>query len=142
MVKRDANTKIVSTTLDIAKYCPAIVVADTDVAVMLLYHWNEELFEVFFLQERGKKCWSIKESKLEVADIKGHLLFVHAWTDCSSTSAIPGKGKPSFVNFIKNSENMKCISETLMDYCVTQAEVEHASVKGFKELYSGIQETS
>ena len=141
--KGDADTKIVSTALDIAKNSPAIVVADdTDVAVMLLYHWNEELFEVFFLQERGKKCWSIKESQLEVADIKEHLLFVHAWTGCDSTSAILGKGKPSFVNFIKKSENMKFISETLMDYWVTQAEVEDASVKVFKELYSDNQETS
>ena len=90
--KGDADTKIVSTTLEVAKSSPVIVVVDdTDVAVMLLYHWHEELSDVFFLSS-GKKCWSIMKAQSEVASFKEHLLFVHAWSGCDSTSAILGKG--------------------------------------------------
>ena len=56
----DADTKIVSTALDASKEKQVMVVADdTDVAVMLIYHWNEELSDIYFHTERGDKCWSI-----------------------------------------------------------------------------------
>ena len=59
--KADADTKIVSTALDIAQNVPVIVVADdTDIAIMLLYHWKQEMCEVRFLQERGKSVGTSK----------------------------------------------------------------------------------
>ncbi|KAG1714706.1 Multidrug resistance-associated protein 1 [Nymphon striatum] len=72
----DADTKIVSTALEVAaiQLYTIVVADDTDVAVMLLYHWNENISDVFFLQERGKKCWSIRKAQLEVLDFKEHLL--------------------------------------------------------------------
>jgi hypothetical protein len=71
---------------------------------MLLYQWNKKLSDIFFLQEHGKKCWSIKKSQLEVADVKDHLLFVHARSECGSTSAIFGKEKAVFLNSVKNQK--------------------------------------
>jgi hypothetical protein len=54
--KGDADTKIVSTALEVAKLFKTTVVADdTDVALMLLYHWHPGIHEVYFFQERGKK---------------------------------------------------------------------------------------
>ena len=98
--KDDADTKILSTSLEIAQESPVTVVAgDTD--MRLLYHWNEKLFDIFLLQERGKKCWSMKECQSQVSGMKQHLLFVHAWSGCDSTSAILGKGKPSFFQLVE-----------------------------------------
>ena len=37
----------------------------------------------------------------QVSVMKQHLLFVHAWSGCDSTSAILGKGKPSFFQFVE-----------------------------------------
>ena len=56
--KDDADTKI----CDSGK--PVTVVAD-DTDMMLLYHLNEKLFDIFLLQERGKKCWSMKDVSLK-----------------------------------------------------------------------------
>ncbi|KAG1670492.1 Sulfotransferase family cytosolic 2B member 1 [Nymphon striatum] len=124
----DADTKIVSTALEVANDSTTIVVADdTDVAVMLLYHWNENISDVFFLQERGKKCWSIRKAQLEVLDFKEHLLFIHAWSGCDSTSAIFGKGKSSFLNLVKKSKIIQLVSETICDYWATQSDVGDAS---------------
>ena len=54
--KGDADTKIAATALQLAEEPNIIVVADdTDVAVMLLYHWKDQLSDIFFLQERRKK---------------------------------------------------------------------------------------
>ncbi|KAG1665078.1 hypothetical protein GQR58_019552 [Nymphon striatum] len=134
----DADTKIVSTALEVANDSTTIVVADdTDVAVMLLYHWNENISDVFFLQERGKKCWSIRKAQLEVLDFKEHLLFIHAWSGCDSTSAIFGKGKSSFLNLVKKSKIIQLVSETICDYWATQSDVGDASMKAFVELYGG-----
>ena len=53
----DADNKIVSTALEVAQESPVIVVADdTDIAVMLLYHWNSKLSDIYFLQERGENA--------------------------------------------------------------------------------------
>ena len=81
----DADTKIVSTALDASKEKPVTVVADdTDVAVMLIYHWNEELSDIYFHAERGDKCWSIREALKSLLLIKQHILFIHAWSGCDS----------------------------------------------------------
>ena len=58
----DSDTKIVATSLQLTKdkYVPIVVVADdTDIAVMLLYHCNQSIQDIFFHQEKGKKSWCI-----------------------------------------------------------------------------------
>ena len=39
-----------------------VVSDDTDVAIMLLYHWDHHLKDIVFTSERSKKSWSIGES--------------------------------------------------------------------------------
>ena len=131
--KDDADTKIVSTSLEIAQESPVTVVAgDTD--MLLLYHWNEKLFDIFLLQERGKKCWSMKECQSQVSVMKQHLLFVHAWSGCNSTSAILGKGKPSFFQFVEKYPTIQSASEIMSDFWGTKNEVEEFAVKTFIQL--------
>ena len=80
---------------------PCVVVADdTDIAVMLLYHWTSNMADIFFLQERSNQVWSVKESQRTVKDLKEHLLFLHSWTGCDSTSAICGKTKVAVAKII------------------------------------------
>ena len=142
MCKGDADSKIVSTALEVSKKSTTTVVADdTDVAIMLLYHWKSTLSPIFFFQERGKKCWNIGSCQEDIQDIREHLLFIHAWTGCDSTSAINGKGKPTFVNALKKSETLRLISETISDYWATH-EVTMSSVKAFQEIYGGNTKTS
>ena len=141
--KGDADTKIVSTALKVSKTSKTTVVADdTDVAVMLLYHWKPTLYPVFFLQERGKKCWNIGDCKSDIGEIGEHLLFIHVWTGCDSTSAINGKGKPSFIKAIKKSIVLRLASEKLSDYWAKHKEIGEASVEAFKEMYGTNSQTS
>ena len=76
-----------------------------------------------------------------MADLKKHLLFIHAWSGCDSTSAILGKGKPSFLKLVKKSTVVQSASDTMSDYWATK-EVGHAAVKIFTELYGGTTESS
>ena len=132
-----------STALDASKEKPVTVVADdTDVAVMLIYHWNEELSDIYFHKERGDKCWSIREALKSLSSIKQHILFIHAWSGCDSVSAIFGKGKASFFKLVSKSISMQVVLETISDYWTTSEEVSDASMKAFKELYGGNSDVS
>ena len=139
----DADTKIVSTALELSKKEPTTVVADdTDVAVMMAYHWQEDLKPLLFQSERAKKCWDIGSCQDELDGNKEHLLFIHAWTGCDSTSAICGKGKVTFANQIKKSELLRKVSKAVTDFRSTKEEIQNVSVEAFQELYGGNLDTS
>ena len=138
MCTGDADTKIVATALEVAKQQEVTVVADdTDVAVMLLYHWTEDLCDIKFYTERGKKCWSIKESQKPLANVKECILFIHAWFGCDSTSSIFGKVKPSCFILVSKSQSMQRIAKIMSDQSATLEEVADVSIKAFKEQYGG-----
>ena len=82
--KGDADSKIGSTALELAKENEVIVVVDdTDVAVMLLHHWKEYLKAIFVMS--GNKYWSIKDAECRFGDTKEHLPFLNVWSGCDST---------------------------------------------------------
>ena len=135
----DTDTKIVSISLQLAtdKDVPVAVVADdTDIAVMLLYHWNESMQDIFFHQEKGKKTWSINKALSTIGIMREHLLFVHAWSGCDTTSSTFGKGKSTFMNLVKKCE-LRSASETISNPFPTQQEVGIAAIKSFSVVYGG-----
>ena len=82
---------------------------DTDIVVMLVHHWQENMSEVYFLQERWSKAWSVKHASSRNEIIKEHLLFLHSWSGCDTTSAVFGKGKPKLVETLIKSDTWKKI---------------------------------
>ena len=72
----DADSTIVSTAIQFAathENEPVLVVADdTDICIMLLYLWKEDMNDIFFLQECWKRAWSIKNTEKDINDIKDH----------------------------------------------------------------------
>ena len=84
----DADTKIVSTALELVILDEGrdvvFVADDTDIAVMILYHWKEELGDIIFYQERQQKGWSIKQAAERLGDLREHVLLVHAWSGCDT----------------------------------------------------------
>ena len=119
-----------------------VVADDTDVAMMLLYHWKENQFDIFLLQQSVNKCWSIKNASKRIEDVKEHLLFVHAWSGCDSTSTIFGKGKPSFLNLVRKSEMIQSASRTMTDVWTDQQTIGNAAVGIFVKLYGGNKKSS
>ena len=114
----DADTTIVSTALG---YCTSgslvvVVEDDTDIVTMLLlYHWKKEMGDLIFFQERLNCGWNVKSAALRLDMEREHLLFVHAMSGCDTISAPFGKGKASFLNLFKKSEELKEISDTMSD---------------------------
>ena len=106
-----ADPKIVSTALELSEGSNVVLAADdTDVGVMLLYHYQNQISDIYFLQERGKKCWSIKEDLKEVT-CKEHLLFIHAWSGCDIRHQYLKKGKVTLMKVVQKSENVQSASE-------------------------------
>ena len=118
----DSGTLIVSTTLDIAKSGRKVTVAadDTDVLVLLMFHWNDEMTDIFFLSEARKDkantvpIYSIEDTTLALGDTLNDLiLFIHAWTGCDTTSSTYGHGKTSIWIKLCNSEHLRECSSFL-----------------------------
>ena len=138
--KGDADTKIVYTALQLAEKnnVPIVVVADdTDIAMMLLYHWRDELGELIFYQQTPNKGWKIKECCEAIDPNREHILFAHAWSGCDTTSAPFGKGKSSVWNLIKKNELFREVSVVMSDVWVEKEDVSKASIAGFVIMYGG-----
>ena len=134
----DADTKIVSTALDYSTVDGRTIVVvpdDTDIAVMLLYHWHEEMGDLILFQSCISRGWNMKVVFTKVTSVKDYLLFIHAMSGWDITSAPSGKGKTSFINLVNKSEMLKDISATINDVWAYQAEIRIASIATFTAMY-------
>ena len=92
----DGDTLIVSTDLDFAtERMPVFVIAaHTDVLIMLLYFWNNEMANILMLsdsalsKEESLKVYNIKDivEKLNHEILK-YLFVIHSFTGCDTTSS-------------------------------------------------------
>ena len=107
--KEDADTEIIKCAVETAEECDVNVVADdTDVALMLLFHWNPLLHEITFTSERSKKTWSIRDAVGGLKhELQPYITVLHAFTGCDTTSAIRTKGKTSFLKKILSSDKVR-----------------------------------
>jgi hypothetical protein len=114
----DADCEIVKRALQFKQNGNGVVLVvadDTDIAVMLLYHWSENSSDIHLLQERSKKYCSNIDSQNGVKEIKEHLLFLHAWSGSDTTSATYGKGKGTVTTLITKSEPLQIGSRIILD---------------------------
>ena len=82
-----------------------VVSDDTDVAIMLLYHWDHHLKDIVFTSEWSKKSWSIGESaQALLPELKSVLLCLHAFSGTDSTSAIYGLRKTGIIRKFKSKD--------------------------------------
>ena len=98
----DADTEIVSAALQYAGDIDndiVVVAGDTDILVLHMFHWKEGM-NIYMLAETPNKedvdreFWKI-ENLVKVAGevVTSHILFIHAWSGCDTTSAIYGQGE-------------------------------------------------
>ena len=146
----DADTMIVACALQMAMEGKEVTVVadDTDVLILLMYHWTESMADVYFLsepkksQKKGLQVWRICDLITKAGTLTSHLLFMHAWSGCDTTSATFGQGKTNLVKKIKASEEVQQISLLMGDPCLTAEEIGKASVRLFVILFGGKQEDS
>ena len=122
-----------------------VVVDDTDVLVLLMYHWKQSMAEVYFLSEVKKNmmAWKICDLVTKVGQvITSHLLFLHAWTGCDTTSATFGHGKTSLLKRIEESKEIQQLSSLISEHSATAEQTGEAGRRLFVITYGGKQEDS
>ena len=135
----DADSIIGHTPLDLATTGEKEVVLiadDTDILVMLTYHWKSKMKNIIFFQQKMLRGWNIASLFLRLDKVKDHILFAHTMTGCDTTSAPYGKGKKSFLNKILKSKILQSLSMTMQDIWAEQSEVGEAAVRCFVEMYA------
>lgn len=123
------------------------VVADVaDVLVLLMYHWKENMADIYFQSEAKKKglmAWKIRDLITKAGKlVVSHLLFIHAWSGCDTTSATFGQGKTNLLKKLKESEEVQKISLLISDPVMTAEQIVKAGVQLFIIMYGGKQEDS
>ena len=116
-----------------------VVVDDTDVLVLLMYHWKQNMADIYFLSKAGKKLkiWRISDLVGQAGPMVTSHLFLHAWSGCDTTSATFGQGKVSFMKRLKQSEEVQIISQLMMDPAATAEQIGEVGVRLFVIVYGG-----
>ena len=92
----DADTMIVKCGLDFAARGNKVTVVsdDTDILVLLIYHWKISMATVYYKTEAKKMMWRVQGLIANAGEsLTSHILFVHAWSGCDTTSATFAQGK-------------------------------------------------
>ena len=98
---------VVSTVLDYA--CTGgnveLIAADTDLLIVLMYVWNCITREITINSEVTKDHKAIKcdigNTAECISDVRKYLILVHAFSECSTTSAAYEQGKLSVVKILQ-----------------------------------------
>ena len=141
----DADTMIVDCALQFAreKREVSVVADDTDIFVLLMYHWTQDMANVYFHSEaskskQGLKLWKIQDLVTKTdKEVTSNLLFIHAWSGCDTTSATYGHGKTSLLKKIGNSKIFQDLSQVISNPEATIDQVGAAGRKLYVLLYGG-----
>ena len=134
----DADTSVVSETMNQALNTTNMVVTvadDTDIAIMLLYHWREEHGDVVFFTERSNEGWNLKVVSPKIGMVRQHLLFIHAWSGCDTTSAPFNLGKTKFLNKVRTKDELKALSTIMHRTDASAEEIGQAGITIFEICY-------
>lgn len=110
----DADTEIVSVTIAASEYGSTTLIGeDTDLLVLLLYHMKPDRKSVFFRSDNKSRSqirvYNINKLKILLGPaLCSHLLFIHAFTGCDTTSRVFGVGKKTyFQKFLKGDKDLE-----------------------------------
>ena len=111
----DADTHIISAAIALASdgNHTTVIADDTDILVLLLFHWNADMADIHLRSERKEaqniplKIIDIREAeKHSEQTVLPHLLAIHAWGGCDTTSVVFGHGKCRILKLAQNRK--KC----------------------------------
>ena len=94
----------------LTKEAVTVVAEDTDILILLLYFWNKEMSNVSMRSE-PRKGQELKEfnigqmAKKLNENIVKHVLFIHAWGGCDTTSAIFNQGKNKIMKLVESGDD-------------------------------------
>jgi hypothetical protein len=137
----DADTLIVKKSLDLAREkVPVVTVAnDTDVLLLLLYHFEESLADVFLRSDTNSgpsATTSIRSVRSAIGDVAAQqLLVIHAIGGCDTTSAIYGHSKVTIYKKLTKSKAAVSLCSIIGGSNVSHCEVDAAGAELLNIIY-------
>ena len=115
---------------------------DTDLLVLLLHHLLPLENKIYFAPEPKKnatgRVWDIKQIQSDLGSFTcKHLLFLHAFLGCDTTSRIYGIGKGSILKKFKDSVSLQQAAIIFNDPNSTHSQVQDAGEKALVAIYGG-----
>ena len=110
----DADTDIVTIALNSTcdGHLVVVVADDTDILVLLLYHWKADMQDLYMHLEMRSRNKSLSFLNIRDivqkpnSDILKSLLAIHAWGGTDTTSSVYGHGKCSILKTIWRSQDV------------------------------------
>ena len=138
----NAYTLIVSSALEFAWNGQTVVAEDTDVLIMLVYHWRNCMEDIFIRKESrlstpGEMISMTDATSSIPVVILRHILIIHAWSGCDSTSATFSHGKMHIMKILNRVPEVQNLSTIVSDRDAPADEVGYAGLRLFCLLYGG-----
>ena len=139
----DADSLIVQKAIESAHIQDTVLVGDdTDLLVLSLHHLQEATNNLFFAPEpkknAKKRVWDIRHIQIDLGGfICKHILFLHAFLGCDTTSRLFGIGKGGILKKIKVDAALKQAANVFDKVDASPAEIESAGEKAMVAIYNG-----
>ena len=146
-VKADADSLIVKQTIEEAEKSDAVLIGDdTDLLVLLLYHAKMESHDIYFAPDyrssSTRRVWDIKQTKRELGpNVCEHILFLHAFLGCDTTSRLFGVGKGAIIKKFKSNASLLRSAEIFNSVESSHKAIETAGEKVLVAVYNGKDES-
>ncbi|GBM24356.1 hypothetical protein AVEN_202339-1 [Araneus ventricosus] len=105
--EEDADYLIIKSTLEIEKVSQCVVVVGEDIVLLVIMTASTNFENIFFLQPgRGKAEDTLycAETLNIVPHIRDNILFLRAFSDCHTTSALFRQWKKKFINVLNSNK--------------------------------------
>lgn len=135
----DADRLIVETAINLQSTNVTVVSEDIDVLVLLTALTPNDREIYFQKPPRGnvvQKFFSSKSLENTLPKCKEHILFVHAFTGCDTTSAFFNRGKNKFAKNFEKCKNLHGAAEVFKNIDADPDRIFEAGVACILELYS------
>ena len=148
--KDNADTQIVSAAIALASdgKHTVVITDDTDIRVLLLFHWNADMADIHGQKARKQESKKAQNIPLKLMDIREaakhsvqtvlpYILAIHTWGGCDTTSAVFGHGKCRILKLAQQSQEVRQWCAVFSQEDVTRGAVGQAGERIFISMYGG-----
>lgn len=134
----DADLLIITTALKLAHLNEHVTVVgeDIDLLVILIGLCSPDVKNVSFMKPgKGKVSQAIYDPHLSNKTLSDLVLFLHAMSDCDTTSALFNQGKLKFSKVLQKNTDLVAVIDTFNDPRAHQDEIAQAGNMFLMALY-------
>lgn len=136
----DADHLIIATALDKVGHSDTVIVVGEDIDLLVILTGIEDCRKesVFFMKpgkgKIGKRLYS--SNAFIEKDLTPHVLFIHAFSGCDTTSAVFRQGKKKLVDILKNNSSLKDLSGNFKDSNANKETITKSGERIMASLYT------